>query len=364
MAAVKLLAEMTDSEVEGLVVGSKTLTFIPRLPPTSLSQRTFKVVPDSSGASTMLALQAILPFLLYAGDESGSPIELEIHGGTNTTMSLSYEYMDQVLMPTLEERFGIRTERELKSRGWVYGPPSCGCVSLKIYPLKRGTALTPIAWDRSLADSGAYEVKSVDVTMIVPLRLQEPLQTALCQSIGELFPDVDINFIKTEDSGHDARNYVLLVGKSSAGLRWGRDILYKPGKKNKESPTSLSANISRLVTKELFSEVQARGQVDKYLQDQLVCFQALAAGRSSFPRHDPGPAEAEADAEKPNLESLAGKMKQLDVHDDSGDGASAGPFGYGTLHSKTARWITRQLLPNVEFHDMGDVVEGAGISFA
>ncbi|CAI4211071.1 unnamed protein product [Parascedosporium putredinis] len=269
VAAIKFLAEVTDAEVEGLVVGSKTLTFIPNVGPTALLRRNFKVVPESSGASAMLAFQAILPFLLYAGDE----------------------------------RLAHRTRAPRPHTG---------------------------APERPYTEPADFEVKTIDVTMIVPFRLQETLQGALSRSIDSLFPGVDINFAKVEDSGHGTRIYVLLVGISAAGLRWGRDVLYAVPKNNNETSASLSENISRLAAKALFSELPRSGE-DEGADDEAAVVEGV---------------------------------ENLDIGAEASEAITSEPFGHGTLHSKTARWISQYLLPDARFHQMGDVVDGAGIRFA
>lgn len=153
--AIQFLAEATDADVEGLTVGSKTVTFCPRRGPADLLRRNISISAESGSASTLLILQAILPFLVFAGNESDEPVELEISGGTNVSFSLSFEYLDQVLLPTLEDRFSIRVERRLIRRGWSLGPQSRGKIWIKLFPLKAGQSLRFKAPERPQA----YEVK-------------------------------------------------------------------------------------------------------------------------------------------------------------------------------------------------------------
>ena len=127
--------------MEGLSLGSKTITFAPRRGPTELYQRNIKISAESGSASTLLILQAVLPFLIFAGNDSEESVELSISGGSNVSFSLSFEYLDQVLLPTLEERFGIHVERALERRGWSLGPQSRSQIRLKFHPLKIGQTL-------------------------------------------------------------------------------------------------------------------------------------------------------------------------------------------------------------------------------
>ncbi|KAJ8121055.1 hypothetical protein ONZ43_g2397 [Nemania bipapillata] len=98
-------------------------------------------MPESHGASALLIFQAVFPYLLFSGNEKGDPIELEIHGSTNPSFSPSYEYLDQVLLPTLQERFGVAVERRLKKRAWTIGPLTNGTIWLKFQPIPPGQTL-------------------------------------------------------------------------------------------------------------------------------------------------------------------------------------------------------------------------------
>ena len=141
VTSISWLAKVTEAQVDGLSVGSKNLTFIPKKSPAQLSQREFHIKADSASASTLLVLQALTPYLLFAANDAGDPINLHIDGGTNVDWSLSYEYFDQILVPTMEERCGIKIERRLDVRGWSLGPSSRGSIILKIHPVPKGQTL-------------------------------------------------------------------------------------------------------------------------------------------------------------------------------------------------------------------------------
>lgn len=412
VSAIEWLAKATDATVTGLHIGSHTLEFSPKTRPSALKSRSFKITADSPAASTMLIFQAVFPFLLFAsgdGDADGKPlpINLEILGGTNVSFSLSYEYLDQLLLPTLEENFvGIRVERELKSSGWSQGKSRHGHVQLKIHPLPIGQSLklrhSQLSSSRQNTNPKASAVvETIDITILAPTTLHASLSDALTKDLDELFPNVSINFKIIEESGSDARIYILLVALSplitapndnedpnsqSRRHRWGRDILTstpkkpppkrpKKGSGSAASPPSLSENISRKVCKELYEEVFSAGGdtsmgggiVDEYLQDQLVIFQALAEGLSSFPS-----SSRDNDAEL----GLEEKMGNLDIGDDTPSKLdqppsvqlrkdkkkkTQGPFGEGSLHATTARWVTTELLPGVAWYNDGRVCQGVGM---
>ncbi|KAK8061412.1 hypothetical protein PG994_007778 [Apiospora phragmitis] len=393
VASIKWLAEATGAEVEGLSVGSHTLEFRPSLTPpqalASAEQRKLTIDAASPAASTMLIFQAVLPYLLFAaGGDDGTPIELEIQGGTNVSLSLSYEYLDQVLLPTLEARFaGVRVERRLLQRSWSTGSSGKGSVWFRIHPLPLGQTLKlkereaeDITSSTATTKDDDFQIKRIDASILAPTPLHSPLQDALAQDLDTLFPGAEVRFKVVEESGHDARMYVLLVAHNTAddsdsnassspsSRRWGRDYMYASKRKNK-TPTTLSNEISRHVSKQLYEEVELRrGAVDEYLQDQLVIFQALAEGRTSFPRGD-------GDEEKPaansarssvDVDGVDAALRDLDLEAEKRlkrDKTTAEPFGDGSMHTKTARWVTSELLPGVKWFNRGSVCEGAGLSF-
>ncbi|KAJ8131254.1 hypothetical protein O1611_g2373 [Lasiodiplodia mahajangana] len=361
VAAIEWLAKATEAEVDGLVVGSSTLEFRPTVPPTALKNRNIVIMPESRGASTLLIFQAVFPYLLFSGNESGDPIELEIHGSTNPSFSPSYEYLDQVLLPTLEERYNIVVERRLKKRAWTTGPLSQGTIWLKFQPIPPGKTLELVKpWDDKRKPGDLEKMKRIDVSILVPHAMREIMEKAMVERLGAEFPEAEVTFVLNEDSGHDARMYVLAVAHSETGLRWGRDFLYDRSWKKKQA-TTLAKEIAKTVTKRLWEQtVVHAAAVDEYLQDQLVVFQALAKGRSTYWSRATEKLEVEARPESGNdidkgLEGLRldEKMKRDKTH---------GPFGFGSTHATTARWVASELIPTIQWFNNGTICEGAGIS--
>jgi len=328
VACIRCLADATAAEVAGCSVGSRSFEFKANLSPKDLVNRNVKVKAESV-SSILLIFQAVLPFLLFAGDNKGSPINITIQGGTNVSFSLSFEYLDQVLLPSLE-RFGIKVERKLEFRGWSHGPLQIGSAKFGITPLQPGQNIKEPSWPK---ERGA--ITKIDVSIVVPKYLQDALKKALLFEIGLVFEDVEADFVVVDDSRHAARMYTLLVAHTSTGLLFGRDWLYDEKSKNK-TVHELSTEIAQKVVDELDAEVRKGGLVDEYLQDQLVVFQALAEGKSIIPG---------------SLEAISSDKDRVDRTDE--------PFGDGSTHTTTARWVASQLLPQVKWRDKGRVCEGA-----
>ena len=331
VSCIEYLAEATKAEVTGCEVGSKSFGFRARLSPVNLVNRNINIKAESA-ASVLLVFQSILPFLIFAGDDQGSPITVTIHGGTNVSFSLSFEYLDQVLLPALTS-FGIKVKRKLDYRGWSHGSKQLGSAQFEITPLSPGQTLKAAEWPK---DRGT--LSKIDISIITPGDLQEPLKRSLEFELDLAFPGVDWDFILVEDSRHRARIYTLLVAHTTTGLRLGYDWLYDKKTKNKDNNT-IATEIAQKVLDGIDTELRKGGTVDEYLQDQLVVFQALARGKSSIS----GSAEA-----------LTSDKERVDRTDE--------PFGDGSTHSRTARWVTSQLLPQTKWINKGRVCEGIGFN--
>jgi RNA 3'-terminal phosphate cyclase (ATP) len=357
LAAVNFLAKATEADVEGLQLGSKSLVFTPRLPPTSLTERKVEITPPSPASSSLLIFQAVFPFLLYAANAESNPIELIIRGGTHTEKSLTFDFQDQVLLPILTQRFGIRVGRTLTRRGWTIGPTNRGHITFTINPIKPGEALSARDQDTRFSDAKDYEVSHIDATVIVPPSLHREFEETLRRDLGDLFPGVPMHTKKLEDSEHESRVYILLVAISESGLRWGRDILYALPKNKKAKSKKVVSPVDdavRKVTKGLFEEVRNRSQLDSHAQDQVVVFQALAKGLTSFPRRQEPVDEVRDLLRGLNFDEPSQMRKER---------TTDGPFGEGTLHTRTVRWVCAEMLPEVVFYNKGLAVEGAGIVF-
>lgn len=481
MAAIDWIAAATHATVEGVYVGSHAIEFKPKhtlLPHDTSPGKPIELRAATPAASTSLMLQAVLPYVLFARPavtarvpESATapraPVSIDLYGGTHVSWAPTFDYLDLVLFPTLEQWFGIMVERELVQAGWGTGPAYSehGFVRLVVHPLAE-TAIIPKVPSLSVDRNGDDEITppvivAIDAIVLAPPDLLEPLSGALAREVAQttvLSPNaneltVDLQFQRMEASGHDSRLYILLVARTddsdnSAGSvrRWGRDYLgtetikrtggsgntvgtkakVKGGKKGTKSAQArkkeaavaasdetagssagggfgwLCDRIARRVVLDLAEEVKQGGCGDSYLQDQLIIFQALAAGQTSFWRgektdekgdesNDGAEVEKdEADGKEEKEEKEAGPVaylkdaveqltlqeeevttKEVDEEDakegeedatqkDSMPDDMTAPFGQGSLHALTARWVTAQVLPNVRWSANGTVCEGVG----
>ncbi|KAI0476053.1 RNA 3'-terminal phosphate cyclase [Xylariaceae sp. FL0804] len=377
VAAIEWLARATDADVSGLSVGSHTLVFRRHTPPELLPPHAggpplperprarIRIAAANAASSALLIFQAVFPYPLLAGSggdagADGKPrtVELEICGSSNSFFSPSYEYLDQVLLPTLDDAFGIVPRQP---------------------------------WDQAVT-ARDFTIMRLDVSMVAPGGglLRESVQDALVRALDATFPGAELTFPEPADgveSGQDHDNdhdddsdgdtplYVLVVAHSEMGRRWGRDYLYerrssnskrKKGKakaQQQQTPARLDDEIAHKVCGELREDIETRRcVVDEHLEDQLVVFQALAQGRTSFHRGGGRDVNASNGGGSgvgglgTSLASLGLGMGGTPARDETHE-----PFGDGSTHTTTARWVASQLLPEARWFNGGNVCEGAGV---
>lgn len=282
---------------------------------------THEIMALASKATTssgIITLQTILPLLLTVGNHSGlkTPREVLIEGATNCPDSPSFEYLKQIFEPALLQYFGIELDCELVKRGWGAFPVSKGQIRVKFTPMAIDTFIYPQEpaklgiseeepTEACIQQEGSDVIFSTDVevetevqrvvaTIVGPTSIHEILQDTVRLAISRVFnyldeDDKDAIEINTEASTHTQHVYVLLVAHSDT-CRWGRDWI------NSES-MGKRADLKGFVKEEMLrlcadleKEVSGASEcpVDQFLQDQLVVYQALAKGSSSFQRQRVG----------------------------------------------------------------------------
>lgn len=232
------------------------------------------------------------------------PLRITIEGGTNVSKSPSIEYITQVLVPLLVDKVGIPPmTTQIIKRGWSSGRADVGAVQLDLMPFAGGSKLSEFHF----SDRG--EIIRMHVSILASdSSARDKLRAKVIEKILARHPEVEIVFPVDEDTNNGARLYLLIVTETSNGYRLGRDCLW-----DRKTNSATMETVAGVVTKELEQELDRGGCVDEYMQDQLVVFQAMAAGRSVV---------------------------------DSGKDMHA------TLHTKTARWVAEQLL-GLSFDEQG-----------
>ncbi|MCD6457836.1 MAG: RNA 3'-terminal phosphate cyclase [Thermoproteales archaeon] len=121
--AVKTIVELVNGDVQGLKIGSTSITIKPRSRP---RVSTYRVDIGTAGSISLL-LQATLPVLL-AAEKS---IKMIIRGGTTVKWSPPIPYFQNVLLPNLQ-KFGVKASIKLVRRGFY--PKGGGEVEVEVFP--------------------------------------------------------------------------------------------------------------------------------------------------------------------------------------------------------------------------------------
>jgi RNA 3'-terminal phosphate cyclase (ATP) len=337
LACVNWLAHACNATVSGAEKGSKSLEFTPGQ--LGSASPAYRFVEDTTAGSkfwecrldiktagsTGLALQAILPFILFNppknddGTLSTIPIRLTISGGTNVSGSPSYEYVSQVLLPTLHSIGLPPIIASLNKRGWSHGGSTIGSFTLDI-PARQSLNLRPFQLAPDTATTAPSRPERLDVTFNAPktahLHLRNIISPTIASYFGPGFSEADDNFsLIFEDSQHDKRYYLIIVAtvpSSSAdkaapkNYKLGRDWLYD---RKVRSPEQTATELTDCVTRDVHAEWSSGAYVDEHMCDQLVVFQELAGGGSRI----------------------------------FGGCAANGELREASLHAQTAKWVVEQM---------------------
>jgi RNA 3'-terminal phosphate cyclase (ATP) len=334
LAALEFLQDACGAEVYGAEVGGTEVVFLPGREERRQEQKDnadstgYHVIELRNPGSVWLIFQAIYPFLLFRGrvhgaDAGTDTIQLTIRGGTNVSMSMSAEYVQQVFLPTMEKIRLHGTTVRINKRGWTHGRIEVGEVEVVVTPLPPTGRLAGFKVKGMGETADRNVVKKITISAIAsPAAVLEHLVEVALKRAREQFPDADeVEVEVKEDSGDSRRMYLMLVAHLLDGWRIGRDWLFDGKMKNTDGKVIAKQMVQRVAT-DLSMEVERGGYVDEFMQDQLVIFQALAAGQSEV---------------------------------DAGIGREQ-----GTEHTRTVRWVVEQMLGKEMF--AGAVVDGCGLT--
>lgn len=364
LAALNWLGDACGAKVSDVAVGSQNFTFRPPSRKghliTNLPAKS--TIELKNPGSVWLVLQALLPFIVFSTNVPS--FDLMIKGGTNVSKSMSGEYVQQVLVPTLE-RIGLpRIAVSVPHRGWANVAGEIGEVHIQVHRTASTVSFTLPAFQ--IRERG--DITSINVSILGhSTSIREAIFLALVTAISKTSSDLNLPrpvLHLSEPSGDARRLHVLLVARTSNGWRLGRDALYERKPKNAREEAILVEKVVGDVVGQLTQELRRGGCVDEYLADQLVIWQALAEGES----YVDGGSEClddgkDATIPAPGRESNA-KRKSHSWRDDTeeskdGNEACLGD-NEGTLHTRTVRWVCEQMLENDVKFSSGGHCRGVG----
>jgi len=262
LTGILLVRDITGGKLEGATMASQQITFHPG----QMRGGEYYADTENAGAVCLLA-QIALPCALLAP----KPIALNLRGGTNADMAPQIDEFTEVFLPNIK-KFGVDVEYEVVRKGFF--PRGGGEVNLFTNPSRsfKPLHLVDVGQVVSIEGfsfcSGSLPVK---VAESITRACKQEITTAKCPALR----GVSIN-IETYKESHNAAagngSGIVLVAKTSTGCVLGGSALGSPRVSTEET--------GRKAASELLEAVESGGCVDKYIQDQMIIFMALADGES------------------------------------------------------------------------------------
>lgn len=261
LTAVKAVAEMASAEVQGLAIGSTTITFRPTSRPRGGSMK----FDAGTAGSTTLMLQSLMPTMSFAS----GPVQLELRGGTNNPMAPPVEYLRDVLLPMVE-RMGGKFTVELVKRGFY--PRGGGIVRVESRPVDR---LKPL---RLVEFRGVKRVRGLSFSCRLPGHIVERMADSAERILRKEGYDVEV--VREALQPNDPRCSIdpgcgiILLAELNDGVVIGVDRLGEKGVP--------AERIGQEASEDLLEQLRREAPVDRHLGDQLVIWACLADGVSEY----------------------------------------------------------------------------------
>ncbi len=250
LAAVLAAAQIGDAEIEGVHLGSLSLSFTPK----SVKAGDYRFVIGTAGSGT-LVFQTVLPALMLAD----APSTLMIEGGTHNQSAPPFDFLDRTFLPWIR-RMGPEAELSLERYGFY--PAGGGCFRARITPCRK---LTPL----EVGVRGPLVQKRV--TAIVA---NLPVQIAKreIETVEQMFSGaIETRIIDTKQSPGPG-NVVMLEMESDVGT----EIFTSFGQIG-----ITAGNVAREVVREGREYLVSNAAAGEHLTDQLLLPFALA-GEGGF----------------------------------------------------------------------------------
>ena len=256
LMGIKLVSQICSGRLRGAELLSQEIV----LNPAAIAGGSYSSDIKSAG-SVMLLLQVSLPCLLFADKKSS----VSLRGGTNASFAPQVDHTLLVLCP-IAKGFGINFNINILKRG--HFPKGGGEVTVEIEPVKK---LSPL----SLQEMG--EVTDVVGVVFVagncPKKILHKMADTVEALLAKSLPGVKLQ-LERQQNPHamDNASGLVLSAVTSTGCHLGGSCL--------GSTSELPELTAEKAVEELLESVEHRACVDKWTQDQIVLFMALAEGRS------------------------------------------------------------------------------------
>jgi RNA 3'-terminal phosphate cyclase (ATP) len=258
VASVLACAEMCQAKIDGVQVGARNFTFVPKSRPKGGS---FAWDIGTAGSATMLAL-SILPLACCAK----VPTMARITGGVFQDFAPSPYHMQYVLAPLLE-RMGVHVALRVVRAGYV--PGGAGVLDLRVTPTQDPLHALTLTQPGHLGKVSGIAFSSHLEDRRVSDRMARTCETLL----AEAGLSATIERVNDTTALHPGAS-LAVWGESSTGCLLGAD---RAGARGRSSEA-----IGRFVAEALLDNLARGATVDRHLADQLVLFTAMAQGTSRY----------------------------------------------------------------------------------
>jgi RNA 3'-phosphate cyclase len=258
LEAVITAAKLCDAKLEGAVLGSRELWFMPG----KIRGGNIEAVIETAGSIPILLL-AVMPICLFAD----ASVRLHVaKGGTDTTHAPTINYLRNVLLPTLA-KMGVEAEIDVQKYG--YYPKGMGEAVLITKP---NQTLKPII----LGNFGKLKnISGVSVcTFLADRQVAERQARATQEILSQNGVSADIEIVNDTSNPFQKGSSIVLWAKTDTGIIIGADAI---GQLRKTAEA-----VGKEAAEKLVHELSAQPTVDVFLADMLIPYMALAHGKSAF----------------------------------------------------------------------------------
>ena len=245
--AMKSMAEICDAKVEGLEIGSETITFKPGK--IKGGRYTFDV--GTAGSVTLVFQACILACV-----KSKEQITINLSGGTDVKWSPSWDYFENVYLGLLK-KMGLKVYPKLFIRGY--------------YPRGGGEAVTtisPVDKIKPLVLKDVEELKEVKGKVNIS-NLPEHISKRIHHSAVKTFLKNDfMTSIEVDSSNSLSPGVGITLWSEGKKSIIGTGLLGEKGLSSEEVGKTAAANFLK--------EIASESNIDAYAFDQLLPFMVLA----------------------------------------------------------------------------------------
>lgn len=258
LEAVLTAAKLCNARLEGAVLNSRELWFIP----TSMEGGNIVAEIGTAGSIPMLLL-TILPICAV----SEKPIHLRVQrGGTDVRNSPTTNFIRFVLLRILE-RMGFHSSLTIHKYG--YYPKGMGEITIDTKPCQK---LEPLRLE-NFGKIGIVEGISV-CTFLSDRKVAERQKIAAQNYFREKNLDARIQVINDTSNVLQKGSSITLWVETDTGITLGADAI---GEIKKSSET-----VGIEAAEELWAEIQSRSTIDIHLADMIIPYLAISEGKSTF----------------------------------------------------------------------------------